>query len=288
MGSFKVLKPGTLTSLQDLGRKGYCFYAIPPSGTMDNNSSRMANLIVGNDLNAPLIECTSIAPTLEFLSDALIAITGSNADWQVNGAIIKIGTKIKIAKGDVLSGYQMQNGFRSYIAIKGLIKTQKDLGSSSLYIQAQLGGHNGQRFTKNDIIEWNKRQSIPSVECEISPIKNTYSFIKIYKGPEYDRLPENDKYNLENHAFSPSFATSRMGSKLDSETKIQCAQKHLEYSVPVFPGVIQATPSGQLIIVLQDGQTTGGYPRIAYLDSDNLNLFNQIPIGKAFKFKVEK
>jgi len=270
-----------MTSIQDLGRKGLAYYAIPTSGVMDQNAAQLANQLIGNEPSHPIIECTSIAPTLSFLSDAIIAITGAEANWVLNKKKIKTYQLILIKKGDTLSGKQLTNGLRSYIAIKGQIKSQIVYGSASCYLNAGIGGHAGRLFQKGDIIEWEDSTTlIPEIIFQKN--SDIPQKIKTYPGPEYDSLTPESKVLLKTSSFMVSPNSNRMGARLTG-AKLQCSTERLLHSVPVFPGVIQLPPSGQPIVVLQDGQTTGGYPRILYIPLTELNRFNQIPINIPFR-----
>jgi len=280
MGSLKVIKSGILTSLQDSGRSGYAFYAVPCSGAMDIESAHNANTIVGNPINNPVIECTLIPPTLEFSSQATIAISGASASWKINGIAIDTDTIIKLKAGDVLSGSPFRNGMRSYIAISGKIEAAYYLNSCSYnsYLSSEL--LDLQLLVKGDIIKWEEENEERIIRYY--PLrKEVTKTILLKKGPEYHTLNCKSQQILskgQHYEISPQ--SNRMGIRLNGE-EIKSNQAHLDHSVPVLPGMLQLTPSGQIIIVLQDGQTTGGYPRIAYVIQDELNLINQIPIGKS-------
>jgi len=187
MGSLKIIKQGLLTSVQDLGRTGMAYYAIPKSGVMDKESAQLANLIVDNELRLPLIECTMVAPILEFLTDTTIALTGADASWTINGKGVKMGQILFVKKEDILAGKRMANGLRAYIAIKGKLNVQYVYDSASYYLNGGIGGHDGKHFQKGDILTWEDDTS------EISFVKvksnlNNLGKIKIHKGPEYNSL----------------------------------------------------------------------------------------------------
>ncbi len=283
MGSCKIIKSGILTSLQDIGRCGYAYYAIPPSGAMDIESAQRANLILANPISYPVIECTLIPPSIEFLSHAMIAVTGAPSRWTLNGKTIDTDSYIQINKGDILAGSPLKNGLRSYIGISGQINAPDFLGSCSYNSYLPSDFYNIKKIEKGDIIEWKEyQQDIPDITIhEDRDLDNLRIILK--KGPEYNSLDKQSKDLLSKgtkYIISPQ--SNRMGARLTGQ-KLVCKPSHLGHSMPVIPGMIQLTPSGQMIVVLQDGQTTGGYPRIAYIATADLSLFNQLAIGRSFE-----
>ncbi len=290
LGKLKIIKAGSLCSIQDLGRKGWAFYAIPQSGAMDSKSASLANEILGNPENNPVIECTGIAATIEFQSDASISLTGGDPSWLIDGQPISRYKNITIKKGQILSGGKITHGFRSYIAINGILETQEIYGSSSFYLNANIGGHNGQLIKAGDVLKWHEIQSTKATNFTNKP-RPFISKIKLKKGPEFDFLDTQSKSALTENVFYISKDSNRMGARLEGDKlsdRLHCTQPSLLNSVVVFPGILQVPPSGQILVILQDGQTTGGYPRIAYIDASHLDFFNQIAIGRAVKFQLKK
>lgn len=270
MPSFEILHPGLMTSIQDLGRKGLAYYAIPKSGVMDRNAARIALLLLKKGEDSPLLECTSIAPQIRFNAATRIALTGADFNWQINNSPVSLNQEIVIKKGDLLTGKATKDKLRGYIAFAGELVLQKTYNSYSTYTNAKLGGHEGRLLKKGDIIEW---QDLAFDE-RIVPIR---------QGPEYNFLTEKGKFDLTNKQFKIGADSNRMGVRLLGE-KIESTSYQLNNSAPVLPGFIQLPPNGLPIVVLQDGQTTGGYPRIAYIPGEKIPAFNQIPIGEEFKF----
>lgn len=274
MGSLKIIKPGTLTSLQMKANNGKAFYAIPRSGPMDADSAELAQIILNNNSQDPIIECTFIAPTIRFDAQSHFCITGSEADWTLNENKIPLNIPVICKKGDLLEGKKMSTGIRSYIAVDGKINIPKTYSPFKLM-----------RLQKGDTLEWrNKTLQFPNVDISLNNLAS--ESVRIYKGPEFDLLNEQSLQNLISSNFSISHEISRMGAKLNGP-HMKCTKDTLEYSSATFPGMIQCAPSGQLIVILNDGQTTGGYPRIAYLDDKALNAFNQRDINEEFKFDLK-
>jgi len=275
MPSLEIIKSGLLTSVQDMGRKGLAYYAIPHSGVMDKNAAKIALLLLHKDETHPLIECTSIAPQILFHTPTQIAITGADFNWTINDEKITRNNVIAIKQGDVLKGNFAKDGLRAYIAIDGLFKLDKIYNSYATHTNAKIGGWQGRLLKKGDILEWEKQEILSSSQV-IIPIK---------KGPEFDYLNEEAKRQLNANIYQVGADSNRMGIRL-SGPKLESLSYQLGDSSPVLPGFIQLPPSGLPIIVLQDGQTSGGYPRIAYVQDKYLSKLNQIPLGGKFRFEL--
>lgn len=274
MPSLEIIKPGLLTSIQDMGRKGFAYYAIPASGVMDKNAAKIALLLLHLSEETPLIECTSIAPHIKFDASTQIAITGADFGWTINDNSIQRNMVLDIQAGDILKGRYAKDGFRGYIAIKGSVEIEAIYHSFSTYSNANMGGFEGRFLKKGDKITWKARKKI-ALKNPIIPIK---------KGPEFHFLTDNSIKILTNTPYKISIDSNRMGMRLQGKV-LESSNSQLEYSLPVLPGFMQLPPSGLPIIVLQDGQVSGGYPRIAYIQERHLSLLNQIPIGHSMQFR---
>lgn len=286
MGFIRVISPGVYTSLQDTGRPGMAFYAIPRSGALDQKSARLANAIVGNPNNMACLEMNYVSATLEFSDHAIIALTGADMDYKLNGESISMYKAIPVKPGGRLSGGSAQGLSRAYLAIRGKSNIPAYYGSFASCMNSGLGCNAGKPLHKGMDIPWDfmtKTEEIKKSGIPTSPITEKSS-IKIRKGPEFNYMSKASVKSLISDEYKLHRDANRMGAAL-SGPKLSL-EKHLKKSVPILPGFIQLTPAGQLIVILMEGQTTGGYPRVAYLNPTELYAFNQIPLGKAFTFKL--
>src|SRR3954447_1208685 len=149
--AFKVLNPGLLTTIQDLGRPGYFHLGIPLSGAMDRYALRAANLLVGNDEGAACLEAVFMGPQLEFETDATVAVTGADLPARVDGEPHPAWTAFPVRAGQVLSFDYLKSGARAYIAVSGGIDTPPVLGSRSTYAIGALGGCGGRALAAGDV-----------------------------------------------------------------------------------------------------------------------------------------
>lgn len=145
-----ILKPGLATSIQDQGRQGYYHLGIPPSGAMHQYSYTAANLLVGNPVDAAVLECTLMAPELKFNTDALVAITGAKLIAKIDGQEAPTNQTLSIKAGSILSFGFMTLGARAYIAFNGGIDVPVVLGSRSFYSLGSLGGLGGKKLEAGD------------------------------------------------------------------------------------------------------------------------------------------
>jgi antagonist of KipI len=270
--SLEILKPGLMTSIQDLGRLGLNFYAMANSGAMDEHAAKIANLLLRKKEDEPVIECTIMAPSILFNSPTEIAITGADFTWKINDNRVATNQKLTIKKGDVLSGGTSKNGMRAYIAVQGQLELVPTFGSYATQLNARIGGFEGRQLKKGDVIEW-------SLERD----KNS-NRIAVFKGPEYSWLSKAAQETFVGEEYLISSESNRMGIRLKGKV-LDVSGKVLPSSVPLLPGFIQLPPNGMPIIVLQDGQTTGGYPRIAYIRREELSRLNQLKIGSGIRFQ---
>ncbi len=268
MNSCVVIKGGLYTTLQDNGRSGRSYYAIPSGGVMDSRSATIAALVMGMD-NPVLIECTGFPPSLQFSQRTTFVLTGANFDWKVDDSSVVLNQKITVTAGSILSGKPAKEMFRGYIAIEGIIQADYFLDSHATDTLLHKGGFQGRNLKSGDIIYWLDWCN-PGTEFVVNP------------GPEAINLSAESIELLSSSEYSIDSASDRMGTRLNGPP-LTCSPTHLGESVVVTPGMMLLPPDGQPIIVQKNGQTTGGYPRIGWID--DLDRLNQMPLGRNVKFK---
>lgn len=279
-------KPGMYTSIQDKGRFGLAFYGVPQSGYMDDVNANLANKVVGNSEGAPLIECTYTAPTIEFGKNFIIALTGADMKWMIDNNPVPRYTSLYVRKGSVLKGSSGGKGVRAYIAIQGKIDSKEEYGSHSYYSRMSIGGLEGDLIRKGDKVPMKRGKSnwqFRYISDEEKPNLSIKKMIPIHRGPEWHLLDQKSKEHIMKNDWTISSDSDRMGAHLKGFQVSFRHDKKMD-SVAVFPGVIQAPKDSFPIVILQDGQTTGGYPRIAMIPKESLWLFNQIRPDELFSF----
>jgi biotin-dependent carboxylase-like uncharacterized protein len=280
----KVLKPGAYTSIQDNGRFGFRNMGVPVSGTMDTISASLANALLNNHKNDAVLECMLQGPKLEFSKPTKIVICGAKMSPTLNNTSLLNNKIYDIQKGDVLAFGKLMKGVIAYIAIAGGFQTPTILNSKSFY----KGITSRNRLLKNDCISY-KSVSVKISESNAS-IKDAEPFyetatIDVFEGPDLELFSIEEQQKLINSTHSISLNCNRMGYQLN-ETLVQHRKSII--TGPVLPGTVQLIPSGRLIVLMKDAQTTGGYPRVFQLSKKAMAILAQKKAPDEFKFTMLK
>jgi biotin-dependent carboxylase-like uncharacterized protein len=273
----KVIQSGLFTTVQDGGRYGHRDIGVPYSGFMDQESAYAANTIVGNDKRESLIEITLKGPTLLFNDNQTISITGGDFNPLINDLTIEMYEPINVKLGDTLKINNTNNGARCYLAISGGIDVKSIFGSKSFLSNITESYY----LRKGDEIKISNNSKSESFKKNKLKFKLNKS-INVFKGPEFTLLNIKAKNMLFKNEFTIR-TNSRMAYNL--EEKVHTGIKSI-ISSPVLPGSVQLTPSGKLIILHRDCQTTGGYSRILQLSENSLNNLSQLKSGEKIKFNL--
>ena len=273
----KVIEPGLYSNIQDNGRFGYRNIGVPYSGFMDQESARTANKIVGNDENESLIEITLMGPTLLFNADYILSITGADFSSLINNDKVDMYKPIHVKLGDTLKINHSKYGARCYLAISGGIDVKSILGSKSSF----KGITTSYFLKKGDEIKVIKNNK-SNFNFEFKSVFKIDSVLNVFKGPEFNNLKKDSVAMLLNKKFTIG-VNNRMGYNLNE--KLQIGTKSI-ISSPVLPGTTQLTPSGNIIVLHRDCQTSGGYNRILQLDEKSLNDLSQLKAGQIIRFKL--
>lgn len=276
----EVLQPGLFSSIQDLGRFGFQKYGVPQSGVMDRYAMRICNLILGNSETTSVMEITMLGPQLKFNSATSICISGADLTPQVNGKSVRNNEIIGIEEGDILKFGSPRAGFRAYIGISGGFQSPELMDSQSWYegLTDYFRLEKGMKIGYN-IDKLSPGETYSSLKIETEYLQDTD--IEVYPGPEFSRLSATQK----NHLFNSEF-------KLDEDSNRMAVQmkEHLQNELqpivtsPVMPGTVQLTPSGKIVVLMRDCQTTGGYPRILQLSEKGIQVLSQRAPGEKISF----
>ena len=276
-----IIRPGIFSSIQDLKRVGFRKYGIPKSGPMDDQSHLMANWLVGNKLTSETIEITFSGPKIKFSFNTKIGLCGAKTIVFLNDKKIEMNKTIIIRSGDILDIKNCEKGNRAYLSILGEMKLKKDFNSLSTYDKIKLGGVNGRKLLKGDIIEFKEKKFVKNRFIPKILIKNQNDkIIRAIKGPEYDSI--NDSSMSKNFIINP--LSDRMGIRL-SGNQIKFNNNTQIDSSFITEGTIQLPPDGNPIIIMRDAQTTGGYPRIGVICKVDISKLSQIKANQKIKLK---
>jgi antagonist of KipI len=277
-----VLKPGVFAIFQDMGRQGYRAFGIPESGAMDITSHHLANAIVGNTMDAATIEVTMGGMAIQFLENTYVVVTGAGKAV-VDAQTISYNKKQLVKAHSVLEIRFSDQGLRTYIAVEGGFETTILLNSRSATPKINIGSV----LTKGAALYFGKKQAKPSRGFVNLTFPNfeLSKTIRIIEGAEYDWLDPASKLILGSDTFHLSNRCDRMGYHLQGvPLKTKTIQELL--STAVVKGTIQLTPNGQLIVLMNDCQTTGGYPRVAQVAAVDMPILAQLRPTDDVSFKM--
>jgi antagonist of KipI len=292
--SLKILKNGMLDTIQDMGRSGYQQFGINPTGAMDRYAAARANILVGNKQNEAVIEMHFPAPSILFEETTLVALSGADFDANINGRSIPIDQPLIINKSRTLQFRSLKNKSHCYLAVGNGMKISTWLNSYSTNIKAEAGGYSGRRLLKDDTVELNGEinYDLPDQDdFRILPWKANEEFgmtptteLMIIQGNEWDWIDKTSQEKFLKNPFYISPNSDRMGYRLASEPLHASVKTELISSAVNF-GTIQLLPDGQLIVLMADHQTTGGYPRLGNIISTHLPKLAQLKAGEEIRFK---
>jgi antagonist of KipI len=290
-----VLKPGLLSSFQDLGRHGYQHLGVPVGGAMDSRAHRLANLLVGNHDDQATLEVTLSGPVLRFDAAACIAITGAMLSPTLNGKPAPNNRPLIVRQGDVLAFGARASGLRAYVAWHGGIDLPLVLSSRSTYLRGGFGGYKGRALQAGDVLP----QRVPLDDGKLDSLAQELWSIKIYlpallgltpraalramRGAHTSLFTDRsvDDFFASEYRISPQ--SERMGYRLQGTTLNLKSSAQLLSEATSF-GSVQVPPDGKPIVLMADRQTTGGYAKIAHIASVDLPAIAQCMPGDSVRF----
>lgn len=283
--SIKIFKKGLSDRIEDQGRYGYQALGIQPSGPMDFLSAQLANAILDNDLNNPVFELHFPASVFEFEQPMYICISGANFVPVINEKSVALHSPIKVYPKDQLSFLQPLEGRTAYLAFKGKLATnQKWLNS---YCSFQKTLNKGDKFdivtahNNTIILDPNKQHLIQAIQTALYD----EHAIRFIPGPAWNDLDPTSIQALLEKSFSIDAKSNRMGFLLEGPT-IQLSEPKEYLSSAVTRGTLQLLPNGQIIVLMADHQTIGGYANLGQIILVDLPRFAQLNNHRPFKLSI--
>ncbi len=277
-----LLKAGVYSTIQDNGRPGLRAYGVPAGGAMDSVAHQVANALVGNAPHAATIECTMGGLQVQFNKEVDIALTGGGAAF-INGKKIDFCRRHTVLKNDLLEIKFTPPGLRSYLAVRGGFASELVMGSKSMSPIVGIGSP-----LKKDAGLWFDRDFSSGTTKTAGnftlPTIDGPTIIRVCQGPEYQRMTEVSRRQFYSQPLVLSNRCDRMGYHLQAEP-LSLHDSCEMLSTAVTKGTIQLTPNGQLILLMSDCQTTGGYPRVGQVAAVDLPLAAQLIPGATISFK---
>ena len=284
---FKVLRAGINTTFQDLGRKNLYHIGIPFSGAMDKRNFLIANKLVGNNYNLPVIEFAYQGPQLKYFGDRInISITGDvkfilkKKKDVIDGICYKTFTLENEDEIDILSTNKSVYG---YLAISGEVDVKYQWSSCSTNTKANIGANDGKKLELNqkiNISKINENLNHKSLKYINTKIEN----IRVLKATNFDYFSQKGKDTFFEKDFKVSKLSDRMGMRLEGPKIENVVDTNIK-SEGLIKGVIQVPADGNPIIMLSDHGTIGGYPKIGVVISADYDKLVQLPPGSKIRFK---
>ena len=310
--SLHILRPGLLTTVQDLGRFGFRQDGIIVSGAADARALRVGNLLVGNDETTAGLEITLVGPVIRFAAAHLLALTGAPLAATVNGRPLGLNRAVWVAAGTELLCGPLPAGCRAYLAVAGGVAVPLVLGSRSTYLRAGFGGLAGRALQAGDWLPVGepsalsarmKQQLIgPAASSaatapvaslvssgftpgpDLCPVPAAQPVLRALRGPEYAQFTPASQQAFWRGPYAVTPEADRMGYRLNGPKLQRLAETELLSSAVTF-GTVQVPAGGQPIVLLADHQTTGGYPRIAQVISADFSALAQARPGQGLQFQ---
>jgi antagonist of KipI len=299
--TIQVVRPGALSTLQDLGRFGYQRYGVIVDGAMDEWAHRVANLLVGNCETEATLEITLIGPSLAFDEPAVIAICGADLSPRIGERDVPMDRPVRLRAGSVLEFGRRRMGCRAYLAVKGGYAVTPVMGSKSTYLRGGFGGFEGRALRKGDVIAIGRASddspvsavndvdvpfvapASPSVTRSLSAAAEVQS-VRVVQGLQWPLFSDAAQRAFTTSEFTLTPSSDRMGYRIEG-AKLATREPIEMISEGVSFGTIQVPPDGNPIILMADCQTTGGYPKIAQAASVDLPLLAQMMPGQRMRFE---
>ncbi|WP_445767139.1 5-oxoprolinase subunit C family protein [Rheinheimera sp.] len=284
MSGFSVIAPGVLSLLQDSGRFGQSALGLTTGGPMDAPSAAWANRLLGNNTNATLIECSVGGLQLRANMPSFIVVTGATLPLSINGKTAEQWTVHQVQAGDVIELGMVSQGLRAYVAVAGGFSIAPQFGSTATVLREGIGGLSGNKLQAGDTLSAQtvnklQRQRLPA---RYRPQFNQTLTLRLIEGYQASSFSSTERQRFYLHRYTVTPQADRMGYKLNG-TAIKCQQRSL-LSEGICYGAVQIPPDGQPIVLLNDRQTLGGYPKMGSVLSLDCALLAQAGAGTEVYF----
>jgi biotin-dependent carboxylase-like uncharacterized protein len=296
--AIRIVNPGLSTTVQDLGRPGYYNIGIPLSGGMDRFALRVANMLVGNDENAAVLEAVFLGPEIEFTSDAIVAVTGAELPPKVDGKVQPTWTSFPIKKGQVLSFDYLKKGARAYIAVAGGIDVPVVLGSRSTYTLGALGGLEGRKLQKGDglgVLKLGKpAKSGATVPAMLRRLPSENVELRTLPGLYWHRITEQSGRNFFEDSWKVAPEADRIGYRFRGGRPLEFVPRKQPFGAGSDPsnivdacypyGSVQVPGGTEPIVLHRDAVSGGGYMMVGTVISADMDLIGQLQPHMPTKF----
>jgi len=296
--AIKVINPGLSTTVQDLGRPGYYHVGIPLSGGMDRFALRAANLLVGNEEGAAVLEAVFMGPELQFASDAMVAVTGAELPPKVDGEAKPTWTTFKVKAGQTLGFDFLKSGARAYIAIQGGIDVPVVLGSRSTYTLGALGGHEGRKLAGGDSLQLGgvakAAKEGRSIPANLRRLPGNPAELRMVPGLYWHRITDGAGAQFFADTWKVAPEADRIGYRFKGGKPLEFVPRKQPFGAGSDPsnivdacypyGSVQVPGGTEPIVLHRDAVSGGGYFMVGTVISADMDLIGQLQPHTPAKF----
>lgn len=279
-----ILRAGPLMTVQDNGRYGFRARGVSTSGAVDRDAHAIANALAGNQTGAAAIEFALMGGSFSADRDLMFAVTGGSCLVEIDGQAVATWESHILRAGEVLTIGALRGAVWGYLAISGGILLEKVLGSRSTHLRTGVGGLDGRVLAAGDTLPLGDVADLAPMVLGM-PYLRPATPIAIIPGPQDDYFDAATWATFLRQPFRATTSRDRMAMVLDGPA-IKAFKGHDIVSDATVVGSIQVPGSGKPIVLTADGQTTGGYPKIATVASFDLARLAQLPAGQDFLFRA--
>ncbi|WP_371792816.1 biotin-dependent carboxyltransferase family protein [Streptomyces sp. NBC_01471] len=274
--ALEVVRPGALTTVQDLGRPGYAHLGVPRSGALDPAAHRLANLLAGNTADAATLETTLDGTAVRVRTDVTAAVTGAPCPVRIDGRPTAWGAPVRVPAGAVLDVGGAVEGLRSYVAFGGGVAVPPVLGSRATDLLSGLGPA---PLAAGQLLPLGAPAGPPGpVDAVPLPAPPAELVLPLILGPRADRFTDAALRALPEACYRVSAASNRIGLRTEGPPLERSDGAELPSEGMVL-GAVQVPPDGLPVLFLADHPVTGGYPVLGVVPEDRLGAAAQAVPG---------
>lgn len=283
-----IRDPGPATTVQDFGRPDMRRFGVPVAGTLSPDWLHLANALVGAPVAAAGLDFRLAGPRFTVESDSIRVVVGGPAEIRIDGPdgtrTVPPWTAAVARRGETVAVGRVLQGTTAVLAVSGGIATPPVLGSRATYVRAGLGGHEGRALRPGDRLPLGPQTDLPPLALPDPPV-DARTPIRIVPGPQDDHFDTASHDAFLGGDFTVTDKIDRMGMRLDGPALHHCSPDLTDIvSDGIVPGAVQVPGNGQPIVLLADGQTVGGYPKIATVISADLPRLARRSPGDLVRF----
>lgn len=286
----EVIDTGLQMTLQDFGRFGYLSKGLTRGGPADEHAFLWANKLLGNAFDAAQLEITLGGAKLIFRDTTQFAVTGANADLNLDGKLINGWQSYCAEAGQTLTIGQAKSGLRLYLSVNGGFKGESQWGSVATVTREKIGGpyQNGGPIEANEQLATGNYDAGVSrrVSWQYRPDYSKTPTLGLIPGNQYDQFPDAAREQFCFNDFTIDNSSNRMGVRLKGHNLDYQGKGIVSEGINI--GSVQVPPNGEPIIMMCDRQTLGGYPKLGTISPLDISRLAQCRPGDTVRFSRVK